>query len=500
MEKSPLVVLIIVLTSLLFIMPESKADLNDIILDIADSFNVDIYVSSPMDTNAIIYVESPEAWVVFMDDQYIPQENLDLLNALKEMESWTDAEIIRIDNESLELWQTLQEIESQSNQENENTKNWATSKIDEIGDELSDLNKILENRIDELKNSQDEYDAMLANHTKTLVGLYNRTMILRDLFLELKTGYIIFVNETNINISKLQDKVRILNINVSNLEENIEALKEYIKNLEEDLGRFEAILMSIGVGGGLIVVGFFFYFSNRRHPIGEIMRNGNGFFKNGRQYKIRDFIPREQTKADKIAERQAKIEAKHKQKNLAKANRSKSRNARIRRMRIKRNPDKSPLLLLINTERKKSHSKTHVKQKLEVKNKGRELVKQKRYNKSLAKKKEQAKVDRIAMRKVQLEAKLKQKELTRQKRQGKILAKKKTRELAKATKEAKRKAKLSAKHKERTYNNLTKTIDAELNRVNRLKSKGARIRHMRIKRNPDKSPIRFLFSFLYYNK
>lgn len=463
MEKNRILILIAIITSLLFVMPQSKANLNDIILDIADSFNVDIYVSSPMDTNAVIYVESPDAWVVLMDDKAVPQENLNLLNALKEIESWTSAEIIRIDNESLELWQTILDVESQSNQENINTKNWATNKIGEIGDELTDINKILENRINELESSEVKYDAMLANHTKTLRGLYNRTMVLRDVFMELKAGFYIFVNETSINISRLQDKVRILNLNMSELEEDINALKEYIKNLEEDLGRFEAILMSIGVGGGLIVVGFFFYFSNRRHPIGEIMRNGNGFYKNGRQYKIRDFITREQAKADSIAERQAKKEAKHKKQEL-KASRLKSKRATIKRMHIRRNPNKSPLRLLTNIEGKtnKSHTNTRKQQKLEAKNKEKELAKQKRLDKVLAKKKarEQVKTDRKAMQKAQL----------------------------------------SAKHKEKTYTDLTKTIDAKLKKVNKLKSKSAQIRRMRIKRNPDKSPIRFLFSFLYYNK
>ena len=55
MKKTCLIILLVIVGSLLFTMPGSKAGLNDILLDIADTFNVNIYITSTMDTNTFIY-------------------------------------------------------------------------------------------------------------------------------------------------------------------------------------------------------------------------------------------------------------------------------------------------------------------------------------------------------------------------------------------------------------------------------------------------------------
>lgn len=500
---------------------------------------MDIYITTPRDANAFINIDAEEmAWVIYMGNEAVPQESLDLLHALQSLEDWTSGEIKRIDDESLALWNTLHNIEDWTISEIENTKNWVSGQFKDVEEDFSELLELLNNEIGKLNKTDASQRAVLQNHTQVLKVLYNRTLALREVLLALKNEFIYFVNETIIAIHGLKDNVIILTANMTNLEENVSAFNEKISNLEDDIRSLEAEMSRLGyilggIGGvGLIAIGFFY--GNRRYHFGEIIRNGNGYFKNGRQNRFTEFIEKNKiikennNKARRANSKTPLAKRKPIKRNskksplrflfLMKPNRNKASSSKKtikinseitfkKRKRLRRNPEKSPLRILTNIERKikKLHSRMRVQRKLEVKRKEQdyndlirtidaELVKQKRQEKILAKKKarEKAKADKKAQRKTQLQAKQKQKEQTKQKRQEQILAKKKAREHAKVNKKIARSRRIHIRRNPEKPPLRILTNGAK-------KTKKSRLR-MRIRRNPEKSPLRFLFSFLFSNK
>jgi hypothetical protein len=510
MRITCIVLLAVLSISLLCVMPQTKAqNLSDMIFDIADKFKVDIRVSSPMDTNAVIYVNATKvAWVVYTDGKEIPQTTLNLLNALQKMENWTSTEILRVDDKSSDLWSKLNDTknwttyelininETNSNLWNsvQNTQSLTSNEIAVIENELSDINKQLQNKINELGKSNAEYDKMINLHTNTLKALYNRTLILRDIFMDFKADYILFVNETNMNISNLQENVTVLKINVSELEQNINALKHDINNLkanvnrlEADIGQLQSILL-MGFGGGILVVCLFF--ANRRFPFGEILRNGSS--KNGKQYKIPDFISRKQAKADSLAERKAHLETKHKEKEDAREGRKEK--------------------LLAKKAAKGQAKADRVAERsaqLEARYKEKEDAKQRRKVILLAKKdaKVQEKSDRVAERSAQLEARHKEKEDAREKRKEEILAKKKTYEELKVSslnyEVANPQQTFIRRKPEKSHFRTRIRVNREKSPLQILTNKKATKKshfQKRIRVNREKSPLRFLFQFLFFKK
>ena len=413
MRNTNLILFTLLATSLLCIMPQSESglDLDEIIFDIANSFNVDIYVSSPKDTNTVVYVDSAlNSWVICVDGQSISQDNMNLIQSLQKMENWTSEEIE-------DLWVLLNDMENQTNEDIgdlwnllEGSEELVAGKISILGDKITDLNGQIKSKIDLIEEDNYKNKEELNDHRKILKVLYNRTEILKNIFSEFQSGYFIFVNETNANISKLQENVSLLKIDITDLEEDIISLNDYIgslestidnlestvTDLEENINSLQSLLLIILGGGGLIAICIFY--ANKRYPFEDIFKNGKVNFKNGKQLKIAEFIPHEQLKADKKADR-----------------------------------------------------------------------------------------------KLRLEARKAKKEEALQQRKEKLLAKKAARAKVRSNKKSERVARLHAKQKQKAYKNLTKTIDGKLTKINNA-------RYTNIKKKPKKSPLRYLFSFLFSNK
>ena len=107
--------------------------------------------------------------------------------------------------------------------------------------------------------------------------------------------------------------------------EEINALQAKVHELQGTILLIRNTLIGLGLLAGAL------FLVNRRYPLGEVMKNGNILSRNGRQYKIVDFV--QETKP-------IIVETKKTESSL------KARIARIKRMRIRRNPERSPLKLL----------------------------------------------------------------------------------------------------------------------------------------------------------
>jgi len=162
--------------------------------------------------------------------------------------------------------------------------------------------------------------ADVENNTAKIYMLRDEIIAFENDYFIFKNNTLVFKNETNSNISSLQ--------------ENMTFLKDRVVILEGNLNFAGTVLTGMG-GMSLVAIGLFMI--NRRYPFGEIIRNGNGLFKNGnRQYRIVDFV-----KQTKVTTKATKTRIKKSPQILL------EKITNIRRIHIRRNPKKSPLKLLL---------------------------------------------------------------------------------------------------------------------------------------------------------
>lgn len=165
-------------------------------------------------------------------------------------------------------------------------------------------------------------DEKLYEHDQTLMihyGMINETTgnlyILTDEVVAFEGHYLAFENETNNTLGAYGADIGVHG-------EEIDALKAKVNDLNGIIMLIRNSLI------GLVLIAGALYLTNRRYPFREIMKNGNGLFKNGnKQRKPVDFV--KQTKAPKASTTTVKHKHLH-----------------IPRFRIKRKPDRSPLKLI----------------------------------------------------------------------------------------------------------------------------------------------------------
>ncbi|RLF52573.1 MAG: hypothetical protein DRN24_03020 [Thermoplasmata archaeon] len=171
-----------------------------------------------------------------------------------------------------------------------------------------------------LKNYEElqEHDKTLMIYYDAINDTYTKLYLLKDEVVAFEGDYLGFKNLTN-------NTLNIFGSNLQSQGEDINVLKAKVHDLQGTILLIRNTLI------GLFLLAGALFLVNRRYPLGEIMKNGNILSRNGKQYKIVDFV--QETKP-------VIVETNKTEGSL------KDRIARIRRMRIRRNPERSPLKLI----------------------------------------------------------------------------------------------------------------------------------------------------------
>lgn len=123
-----------------------------------------------------------------------------------------------------------------------------------------------------------EHGQTLLIHYDAINETYSKLYILRDEVVAFEAHYLDFENETNSTLGVYGE-------NIVFHEGEINTLRAEVKNLNGIIALIRNTLIALGlIAGALFIV-------RRRYPVGELIVNGYGSFKNGyKQYKIVDFV------------------------------------------------------------------------------------------------------------------------------------------------------------------------------------------------------------------
>lgn len=145
-----------------------------------------------------------------------------------------------------------------------------------------------------LQNEEElnEHGQTLLIHYDAINDTYTKLYVLRDEVVAFEAHYLDFENETNSTLG-------IYGEDIAFHEGEINTLRAEVKNLNGIIALIRNTLIALGlIAGALFLV-------SRRYPVGEVIVNGYGSFKNGyKQYKIVDFVQKTEA-IEKPAKRSA---------------------------------------------------------------------------------------------------------------------------------------------------------------------------------------------------
>lgn len=124
----------------------------------------------------------------------------------------------------------------------------------------------------------EEHNQTLLIHYDAINDTYTKLYVLRDEVVSFEAHYLNFENETNNTLGTYGEDIAFH-------EGEINTLRAEVKNLNGIIALIRNALIALGlIAGALFIV-------RRRYPVGELIVNGYGSFKNGyKQYKIVDFV------------------------------------------------------------------------------------------------------------------------------------------------------------------------------------------------------------------
>lgn len=166
------------------------------------------------------------------------------------------------------------------------------------------------NRLDQAEKELDEHNHTLIIHYSLINDTITNLLILRDEVISFEKDYFNYVNKTDTTLEVYGE-------NLQAHEKELATLKNKVADLTFILTLIEIILTVFAVSATIL------YFINKRSPLKKLIKNHSRFSReNYRQYKLVDFLQTKYTRKHSILGDKIGI---------------------LGRIRIRRNPEKSPL-------------------------------------------------------------------------------------------------------------------------------------------------------------
>lgn len=204
---------------------------------------------------------------------------------------------IEVKSEFSDIWGCLNDIKGDLDQ----ISNYALTAFANSNDNAEKIKKHAE----ELNT----HDATLSWHTFAINDTMYKVAFLGNEIVAFEGAYFNFVNETNSTFSEHSS-------NIDSNSEEIDVLRARVNNLNFMIGLLRNFII------GLLVLAFVLYVINKRYPLKEMTKKYNRIIKDGRPKPIYDFSGKFKYMGEKL--------------NL------------LTRIRVKRNPKRSPLRFLFS--------------------------------------------------------------------------------------------------------------------------------------------------------